>query len=774
MTDDTGQGAILWRAAKTNGDGSVQPRIYWATRSRCPTGKGIIAFTTDDKPQFMYEAFNTGRDFGPLDLARTVTYCRWIDALFTAHAGCGALVHLVPDESPEERANAAVLCGAYRVLADRVPAVDAFHPFRDEPFPPFLDCRGGSSAAEIGEDDGHEFGVSVLEVLSGLENATNMGWLDYFVYDVEEHLAMLHAARGDMSWLLPGKALAMASPWSQEQDQDGLPACTPQTLVPYLLQHNVKLVVQCNCPEREEEGERRRMLVYDPDALERAGVRHLRLPFEDGGCPSVDLIHTFLEEVEAVNGAFAVHCRSGLGRTATLIGIYAMRHMGFTARHFIAWSRVVRPGTVHGSQQQYLVNLEPHVVKHSSVPLQTLGERERLLLLPRRELRFWALDLDIAAAQTRGMSVPDIIDAILSVKAGRAEVEHVSGTGVARAVPQRVPGGGSTPRVPEHGATPPNRVAECVASDCDSLSVSAKVLAKSKLGTPDGDDWDEVLRYLQLFRAVQSEGALSWDSVRSHVDLLRVLTKPGPKAPSVDGIAALQAARQAAMSEGQRRDAELATILHESQNVQREIEELKQQLAQEREVRAAERANMQDTLKTSSRELETNEKRLETASSGVELLRCRAMRQGGLEAWQMERVDGLRRDILQTREETIRHKVRGELAQSRRGVADPPTPPRRESYRRDGLATTVPLSQSWKLGVCKADSEKPTFSEAKAGGVPNAASEQGTDSLSWDSVRQSIERLRDKCHQAAKEARREREAAVRSDACKVEGMSEAR
>ena len=63
----------------------------------------------------------------------------------------------------------------------------------------------------------------------------------------------------------------------------------------------------------------------------------------------------------------------------------------------------MRPGTVHGSQQQYLVNLEPHVVKHSSVPLQTLGERERLLLLPRRELRFWALDLDIAAAQTRGM-----------------------------------------------------------------------------------------------------------------------------------------------------------------------------------------------------------------------------------------------------------------------------------------------------------------------------------------------------------------------------------
>jgi hypothetical protein len=26
---------------------------------------------------------------------------------------------------------------------------------------------------------------------------------------------------------------------------------------------------------------------------------------------------------------------------------------------FIGWSRVCRPGTVHGNQQQYLVNLEP-------------------------------------------------------------------------------------------------------------------------------------------------------------------------------------------------------------------------------------------------------------------------------------------------------------------------------------------------------------------------------------------------------------------------------
>lgn len=30
---------------------------------------------------------------------------------------------------------------------------------------------------------------------------------------------------------------------------------------------------------------------------------------------------------------------------------------------FVGWSRVCRPGTVHGSQQQYLVNLEPCAMK---------------------------------------------------------------------------------------------------------------------------------------------------------------------------------------------------------------------------------------------------------------------------------------------------------------------------------------------------------------------------------------------------------------------------
>jgi len=410
--------------------------MYWAPKSRCPGGEGIVAFSTDDRPEFAYDAFNVGRDFGPLDIARTVMYCRWVDDLCAAHANCAALVHVTSDSCAEHRANSVALCGAYLVLALGRSAEEACRPFMHEPLVPFVDCRGeASEGSVIGEEDEPEFELSVLDMLIGLARARDLGWLDYRTFAAEEHANMLRPENGDLSWLIPGTAIALASPWCEMHDGDGLPVCTPAMLVPYFKRHGVGMVVQCNDPEREEEGERRRLLMYQPHSFEQLGIRHVLLAFEDGGCPSVDILLRFLDLAKTSGCGFAVHCRSGLGRTATLIGAYAIQHLGFTARSFIGWARVMRPGTVHGSQQQYLCNLEQHIRLGALRPLQTLDPREQLVLLPHRELRFWALDAGIPAQDTRFLSAPQIVDKILETRGIYATVAPVAAPSAALRAP---------------------------------------------------------------------------------------------------------------------------------------------------------------------------------------------------------------------------------------------------------------------------------------------------------------------------------------------------
>ena len=54
----------------------------------------------------------------------------------------------------------------------------------------------------------------------------------------------------------------------------------------------------------------------------------------------------------------AIHCKAGLGRTGTLIGLYAMKHFKFPAAAFIGWIRIARPGSILGPQQFYLREVE--------------------------------------------------------------------------------------------------------------------------------------------------------------------------------------------------------------------------------------------------------------------------------------------------------------------------------------------------------------------------------------------------------------------------------
>ena len=139
---------------------------------------------------------------------------------------------------------------------------------------------------------------------------------------------------------------------------------TPDDYVPIFKRMGVSLVVRLNKPQ------------YEKSKFTKQGIKHLDLFFVDGTAPPDEVVPQFLTAAENEQGAIAIHCKAGLGRTGTLIGLYCMKHFGFPPAAFIGWIRIARPGSILGPQQQYLNNMDRRM-------LDLGGEAKRRELLAR-------------------------------------------------------------------------------------------------------------------------------------------------------------------------------------------------------------------------------------------------------------------------------------------------------------------------------------------------------------------------------------------------------
>ena len=152
-----------------------------------------------------------------------------------------------------------------------------------------------------------------------------------------------------MNWIVPGKILAMTSPSINRAE--GMP---PLNYIDFFKKAGISAVIRLN-----------EKLYIDEDFY-RHGIRVYPMELTDASAPSVNMITDFLMqaelEIEGREGAIAVHCRAGQGRTGTFCAAYLMWKYQFTAKMAIAWVRMCRPGSVYGPSQQALVKMEPNLM----------------------------------------------------------------------------------------------------------------------------------------------------------------------------------------------------------------------------------------------------------------------------------------------------------------------------------------------------------------------------------------------------------------------------
>jgi len=96
---------------------------------------------------------------------------------------------------------------------------------------------------------------------------------------------------------------------------------------------------------------------YDKTTFTNEGFAHCDLFFDDCTVPPFSIVTAFLHACEH-QGGVAVHCTTGLGRSACLVALYILWKGWMKAREAIAWLRLMRPGSIIGPQMAFLAAVE--------------------------------------------------------------------------------------------------------------------------------------------------------------------------------------------------------------------------------------------------------------------------------------------------------------------------------------------------------------------------------------------------------------------------------
>ena len=269
-------------------------------------------------------------DFGPIDLGKVVEICRELHKVLEEPRMYDRPV-IYYSYQGHEQTNAAFALAAFLLLVEGRTPEEAWAPFarvKPSPWVSYRDATHQPSTCEL----------SILDCLRGLARGREQGFFSLEDFDVDgfranEELGVSKMCPKFVAFKGPNAGPQRPS-WAQE----------PAAYMEALVAAGVTDVVRLN-----------EALTYDAREFTERGIAHHDLEFPDCTNPDLSIVLDFMRICSTAAGAVGVHCRAGLGRTGTLIGIWLMSKHGWSARETIGWLRLVRPGSVIGSQQHCLV-----------------------------------------------------------------------------------------------------------------------------------------------------------------------------------------------------------------------------------------------------------------------------------------------------------------------------------------------------------------------------------------------------------------------------------